>query len=113
MITEHDLENLRRKLDEYQEEVRGNDDILSGLIAHLVRQIDADMTQLWFYGKALRARRLQPSDFNKNRCSHCGVEFDYVLAPQDIKPGLMCRNCAIANHVGVPVTCGQCFPATL
>lgn len=46
-------------------------------------------------------------------CCHCGAEFDYVLGWQDLKPGLMCRKCALANHVGTSEKCGQCFPATL
>ena len=60
MLTESDLEELKSKLQSHADNVCHDDDIMAGLVQHLIRQIDANMTQLWFYGKAMKARRNKP-----------------------------------------------------
>lgn len=57
MITVETVNELVAKLDMYADEVRGDDDIMNALISHLIRNIEADLTQLWFYGSALKQRK--------------------------------------------------------
>lgn len=56
MITQDYVKKVAADLQEYLAEVSG-DDIMNGLIAHLIQNVNGDLTQLWFYGEALRKRK--------------------------------------------------------
>lgn len=58
MLTQETINKWVEELNAHADEVTGdNDEIMTGLIRHLVRNIDADLTQLWFYAEALKARK--------------------------------------------------------
>jgi hypothetical protein len=57
VITQHDIDELVEKLNNHAYEIHGNDEIVNGLVRHLIRQIESSMTQLWFYGEALKKRK--------------------------------------------------------
>lgn len=59
MLTQADIEAIAQKLNQHADEVHGRDDIMNGLVRHLIRHIEADLTQIWFYGDALKSRAEQ------------------------------------------------------